>query len=104
MLKIEDFIDFNYEPIAFDILDVDKEKLRNKLGNDCVNHLWELDDARYISIENCDLQGFKTLEDIWFSHDHDGRYTLAQLVEDGNGFGCRIIDAYKHLYLKGEKS
>lgn len=102
MLKIEDFLDFNYEPIAFDISDVDKEKLRNRLGNDCVNHLWELDDAKYIAIENCDLQGFETLEDIWFDRDRDGRYTLAQLVENGDGFGYKMINAYEHLYLKGE--
>lgn len=87
MTKIDNFLDFNYELIAFDISDVDKEALRNKLDEDNINHLWELDDAKYIAIENCDLQGFNTLEDIFFDHQKDENYTLGRLIYSDRVFG-----------------
>lgn len=81
LIEIKDFIDFNYCSIIFDITDVSisRDDLLRKLEKDYVNHLWELDNAKYIAIANCDLQGFECCGDIYF----DTRvttYTLANLV------------------------
>ena len=90
MIKIENFLDFNYKPIAFDISNVDKDALQSKLDEDDINHLWELDGAKYIAIENCDLQGFATLEDICFDHQTDENYILGKLLCYGHTFGYTV--------------
>jgi len=79
MTLIEDFNDFNYENIAFDITGVDKDALRRRLKFDYVNHLWELDNANYIAIWNCDCQGFKREYDIYFDSDAVA-YSLYKLI------------------------
>lgn len=109
MIKIENFIDFNYKPIAFDISGLDKQDLKNRLEHDYVNHLWELDDAKYISIENCDLQGFGDISEIFFDHQKTDDFILAKLLRVGSAYGytidqsasCRAID---RLNGKGENN
>lgn len=64
LIPIKDFIDFNYNNIVFDITGVDHDLLMEKLKHDYVNHLYELEDAKYIAIWNCDLQGFADIKDI----------------------------------------
>lgn len=55
-----------------------------------INHLWELDGAKYIAIENCDLQGFATLEDICFDHQTDENYIFGKLLCYGHTFGYTV--------------
>lgn len=88
---IEDFIDFNYCSIAFDVTDVSRDDLLEKLKQDCVNHLWELDDSKYIAIENCDLQGFADLFDICFDS-FKTTYILAKLVYKDSKWFYSIVD------------
>lgn len=92
MKRIEDFIDYNYVNIAFDISGVGKEDLKHKLLKDNVNHLYELDGANFIAIWNCDLQGFKRRRDIYFDS-YSPYYTLAKLVKLGNGWFYDLIDS-----------
>lgn len=66
LIPIKDFIDFNYNNIVFDITGVDRDLLMENLKHDYVNHLYELEDAKYITIWNCDLQGFADINDIYF--------------------------------------
>lgn len=78
-IQIFDFMDYNHVNIAFDITVVDRELLRQKLHSDYVNHLNRLEDANYIAFWNCDLQGFKAEDDIYFITGEDC-YTLAKLI------------------------
>lgn len=95
-LAIKNFIDFNYEEIALDITGVDKEELRKKLEADHVNHLYELDNARYIAIWNCDLQGFETMDDIFFDPG-SSTYVLAKLGKDGDNWFADIVRYSVHV-------
>ena len=92
MKKIEDFTDYNYENIVFDIGEVDKTSLRHKLLKDYVNHLYELDDARFIAIWNCDLQGFKRKRDIYFDS-YDRVYVLAKLINVNDEWFYEVADS-----------
>lgn len=85
MIKIDDFNDFNYVRVAFDISDVDKEELRKRLEEDYINHLYELNDAKYFAIWNCDCQGFKEESDIFFCSDQFV-YDLHKLVQKDDGW------------------
>lgn len=82
---IKNFIDdLNYHNIVLDITEVDPVSLRQRLNKDYVNHLYEMDEDRhiqYIHIENCDLQGHRTLSDVWLE-----KYELFVLHEDEGGF------------------
>ena len=86
MTRIDDFQDFNYERIAFEIgylRDHIKEMLKERLERDYVNHLSRMDKANYFAIWNCDFQDFKFLHDIYFDSDKYD-YKLARLFfEDG---------------------
>lgn len=95
-LIIKDFCyDLNYEEIAIDITGVDKEQLRAKLNADHVNHLYELDNAKYIAIWNCDLQGFESQDDIYFDSLSD-TYVLTKLEYDGDRWLALILDCNAH--------
>lgn len=95
---IDDFIDdFNYENIAFDITDVDKQALESKLQKDYVNHLYELENANYIAIWNCDLQGFEKEDDIFFDSDNDRDYKLCKLVNVGEAWFYDVVDENKKI-------
>ena len=88
---INNFLDYNYENIAFDIRGVDKADSKQKLLKDHVNHLYELDDARYIAIWNCDLQGFRRKREIYFDG-YEPAYTLAKLTKRDGELLYDIID------------
>lgn len=90
MIKIDDFGDFNYEHMAFDISGVDKKELRKRLNEDYINHLYELDNAQYIAIWNCDCQGFKRECDIYFWGDPFA-YDLYKLVQKEDGWYREFI-------------
>jgi hypothetical protein len=95
MIKIDDFGDFNYEQIAFDISEVDKKALRSRLEFDYINHLYELDHAGYFAIWNYDCQGFLKESDIYFWGD-DSVYDLYKLVQKDDGWyrefvGMRLV-------------
>lgn len=64
MKLINDFLDYNYENIAFDIAGVDKDDIKQKLLKDHVNHLYELDDARYIAMAKLAKRDGELLYDI----------------------------------------
>lgn len=90
---INDFIDFNYQPIAFDITGVDREELRKRLRADYVNHLYELEETtKYIAIWNCDLQGFNELEDVYIDSSKD-TYALAKIIHDNNRWFYYILNS-----------
>lgn len=93
LIPIKDFIDFNYNNIAFDIRGVNRDLLMEKLKHDYVNHLYELEDSQYIAIWNCDLQGFECASDIYL----DGlaeTYKMAEIVyRDGGWYYRTIADA-----------
>lgn len=91
MKLINDFLDYNYENIVFDITGVDKDAIKQKLLKDHVNHLYELDGARYIAIWNCDLQGFKRKREIYFDSDAPV-YALAKLAKRDGRLLYDIID------------
>lgn len=91
MIRIDDFNDFNYENIAFDISSVDIETLRLALNNSLVSKLWRLDGAKYIAIWNCDLQDFESIDDIYFDSWSDD-YVLAQLVLVDGVLYYEIVD------------
>ena len=91
MKLIDDFLDYNYENIAFDITGIDKDDVKQKLLKDHVNHLYELDDAKYIAIWNCDLQGFRRKREIYFDSDTPV-YTLAKLTKRDGELLYDIID------------
>ena len=93
---IEDFFDFNYRNIAFDITGVNKFDLINKLRDDYINHLYELDNANYIAIANCDLQGFEHVDDVFFESDSD-EFILCKLVKVGEVWFYDIIDKHKKI-------
>ena len=95
--EINDFIDFNYRDIAFDITKVDKETLRKKLEDDYVSHLWELDNANYILIENCDLQGFESLDDLFFFDRDYEVYKLCELMLVNGKICYKVIDVNKRV-------
>lgn len=91
LVPIKDFIDYNYENIAFDIRGVDHKLLLDKLRRDDVNHLYELERSNFIAIWNCDLQGFECDCDICF----DGvakTYIMAELIHQDGDWYYRIID------------
>lgn len=90
MIKIDDFGDFNYEQIAFDISEVDKKALRSRLEFDYINHLYELDHAGYFAIWNYDCQGFLKESDIYFWGD-DFEYDLYKLVQKEDGWYREFI-------------
>lgn len=82
--QITNFIEFNYENIVFDINGVDRNLLLDKLKEDDVNHLYELEGANFIAIWNCDLQGFKNDDDIYIDS-LSGFFRMAELMyQDGN--------------------
>lgn len=91
LIPIKDFIDFNYSNIVFDINKVDRNLLLEKLKQDYVNHLYELEDSKYIAIWNCDLQGFKDHDDIYFDTFAE-TYMMAELVYRDDNWYYRIID------------
>ena len=91
MKLINDFLDYNYENIVFDITGVDKDDVKQKLLKDHVNHLYELDDAKYIAIWNCDLQGFRCKREIYFDSGIPV-YTLAKLAKKDGELLYDIID------------
>ena len=91
MKPINNFLDYNYENIVFDIAGVDKDDIKQKLLKDHVNHLYELDGARYIAIWNCDLQGFRRKREIYFDSDTPV-YTLAKLAKRDGELLYDIID------------
>ena len=92
-MKITDnFLDYKYENIAFDITGIDKDTVKQKLLKDKVNHLYELDDAKYIAIWNCDLQGFRRKREIYFDS-YDPVYTLAKLIMKDGKLYYDIIDS-----------
>lgn len=91
LIPIKDFIDFNFSNIAFDITGVDRGLLLDKLKHDDVYRLYELEDAKYITIWTCGLQGFECDRDIYF----DGlveTYKMAELVYQNGSWYYRIID------------
>lgn len=95
-ILIDDFIDYNHVNIAFDITGVDRELLKKKLEFDYVNHLRELEGANYIAFWNCDLQGFKTEDDIFFITGN-GHYALGKLsTVDGKWF-YTVLDGDKKV-------
>ena len=96
MFHIDDFNDYNYENIAFDITGVDKKALEHRLNKDYVNHLYELKNANYIAIWNCDLQGFRNIDDIYFDSDRDD-YTLCKLVVVGEAWFYDIIEKNRKI-------
>ena len=91
MKLINDFLDYNYENIVFDITGVDKDDVKQKLLKDHVNHLYELDDAKYIAIWNCDLQGFRRKREIHFDS-CEPVYTLAKLTKRDGELLYDIVD------------
>ena len=91
MKLINNFLDYNYESIAFDITGVDKADIKQKLLKDHVNHLYELDDAKYIAIWNCDLHGFRRKREIYFDS-YSPVYTLAKLAKRDEELLYDIID------------
>ena len=91
MQLIDDFLDYNYENIVFDITGVDKDDVKQKLLKDHVNHLYELDDAKYIAIWNCDSQGFRRKREIYFDS-YSPVYTLAKLAKRNGELLYDIID------------
>lgn len=82
--KLESFFDFNYEPVLFDIRGVDKDELKMKLKIDYINHIWEVDDADYIAINNCDVWGYPNLDDIVLDVE-ESILTVYKLEKDGEG-------------------
>lgn len=94
LIPIKDFIDFNYCNIAFDITGVDRDLLMEKLKHDYVNHLYELEDSKYIAIWNCDLQGFIDVKDIYFDTTADS-YKMAKLVYKDDGWYYHITSVRK---------
>lgn len=50
LILINNFIDFNYSNIVFDITEVDHSLLMKKLKEDYVNHLYELEGSNFIAI------------------------------------------------------
>lgn len=92
MIRIEDFQDFNYVSIAFDIRSVDIDALKCALSKDLVNKLYRIDGADYIAIWNSDLQDFVCIDDIYFDSWSDD-YVLAKLVLIGDEWYYEVIDA-----------
>lgn len=90
MFKIDHFLDFNHDNVAFDITGVDKHELRERLDDDYVNHLWELEDANYFAIWNCDCQGFERECDIHFITG-DNTYELFKLFHTKDEWFCEHI-------------
>lgn len=82
MTKIFDFNDFNYEPVAFDIRNVSKEKLKSRLEWDYISHLSRLELANYFAIWNGDFQDFKGEREIYFATDVPA-YLLYELYTIG---------------------
>lgn len=91
LIPIKDFIDFNYENIAFNITEVDQNILLEKLKHDYVNHLYELDGSHFIAIWNCDLQGFECDRDIYFDSFAE-TYVMAKLLYQDNSWYYHITD------------
>lgn len=88
LIQIQDFMEFNYENIALDITGVDRKLLLSRLKSDYINHLYELEDSKYIAIWNCDLQGFADINDIYFVS-YESTYELAKLTyKDGVWYYC----------------
>lgn len=87
---IKQFMDFNYEPIVFDITGVNRDKLFGQLGDEYINHLYELNGANFIAIWNCDLHGFERLE-LAYVDAPCRSFKLAKLIEDKEGFTYEII-------------
>ena len=90
MTRIDNFIDFNHKNVAFDLTGVDKHDLWERLDEDYVNHLRELEDANYFAIWNCDCQGFERECDIYFITG-DLSYTLCKLMHTKDGWFYEVI-------------
>lgn len=93
---IKNFIELNYDNIVLDVTNVNHDLLLQKLKEDYINHLYELDGAHFVAIWNCDLQGFEDDCDIYLDTSSK-TYRMAELVYQDNSWYYRFTSTDEFL-------
>ncbi len=87
---IKDFNDYNYVSIMFEISQVDRKQLEDKLNEDYINKMYRLNyvyerDVKLMYIENCDLQDVEIINKRYYELLFEEHYNLVHLKSDKDG-------------------